>query len=202
MTIAWSWLPSIRRLAALIAMSGAALALSGCLVIAQNGLPPDADGTDARLIGTWRSSAEDGEEAGVYLHVLRDKTGTGMHMVLVDKDSFLAFEAVKSTAGKRTFLNVTALPLPGLMKDMPEALGVHIVLYEVKGTQVSLRLMSSASVTDAIEDGAIAGTIEGSGASRGAKLTASPAALKAWLAGDGADRYFAAKPTVLRRLAN
>jgi hypothetical protein len=72
----------------------------------------------------------------------------------------------------------------------------------VKGKKLSLWLMDPAQVGDAIQNGKLKGTIEGSGMSKTVRLTASSEDLNAFFSKQDAAQYFQDKAVTLVRFEN
>ncbi len=182
----------------------AALGLSGCFVTSEHpveGTGPDAD---PALAGAWRGLDEDGKpEPGVYMHGILNRNGEGVTLALIEKDDLMVVRGTTVKTGSNTILNGVLVPVPGLGKmddDEKEALGYHILLYKVSKDRLSLYLLSHEVMADLVEGGKIKGKVQGSGASKSVRLTATPEELGAFFAAPDAQKYFQDKPVQLVRL--
>jgi hypothetical protein len=192
-----------RRAGALAAMTLAALALSGCFVTSANRVDGKGPDADPAMVGTWRGLDEDGKiEKDVFLHVIAHKTGEGLGLALVDKDSFMILDGTTVQAGAHRYLNATFKDMPGTSDEDRALMGLHIIKYEIRGKTLSLWLLDPAKITDAVENGAIKGQTEGTGMSKSVRLTATSEELTAFFAKPDAARYFSQKPVSLIRFEN
>jgi hypothetical protein len=193
----------LNRLGALITLALTSLILSACFVTSDNrvdGTGPDAD---PALVGTWRGLDDEGKiEKDVFLHVIAHKTGEGLALALIDKDSFMILDGTTVQAGPHRYLNATFKDMPGTSKEDRALLGLHIVRYEVKGKTLRLWLLDSTKIPDAVEDGLIKGQIEGTGMTKSVRLTASSEELNAFFSKPDAAKYFQDKPASLVRFEN
>jgi hypothetical protein len=193
----------LSRLRALAVLTAAALTLSACFVISANRIDGSGPDADPALIGTWRGLNEDGTvEKDVFLHVIAHKTGEGLGLTMVDKDSTMLLDGTTVQAGPYRYLNATFKQISGASDDEALMLGLHIIRYEVKGKKLSLWLMDPAQVGDAIQNGKLKGTIEGSGMSKTVRLTASSEDLNAFFSKQDAAQYFQDKAVTLVRFEN
>lgn len=185
------------------AMILAALTLSACFVISANRIDGSGPDADPVLIGTWRGLNEDGTvEKGVFLHVIAHKTGEGLGLTMVDKDSTMVLDGTTVQAGPYRYLNATFKKISGASDDETLMLGLHIIKYEVKGKTLSLWLMDPTEVADAIEDKKLKGTVEGSGMSKTVRLTASSEELNAFFSKPESAPYFQDTAASLVRFEN
>lgn len=192
-----------RRAGALAALTVAALTLSACFVTSVHRVDGTGVDADPALIGTWRGLDEDGKvEKDVFLHVIGHKSGEGLGLALIDKNSFMILDGTTVQAGPYRYLNATFKEIPGMTGEDRALLGLHIIKYEVKGRTLHLSLMDSTKVADAIEDGALKGKVEGSGLSRTVRLTASSEELNAFFSKPQSAQYFQDKPASLVRFDN
>jgi hypothetical protein len=192
-----------QRLGPLAALAVAALTLSACFVTSVNRVDGTGVDADPALIGTWRGLDEDGKiEKDVFLHVIAHKTGEGLGLALIDKDSFMIMDGTTVQAGPHRYLNTTFKDMPGTSNEDRALMGLHIVKYEVKGKALNLWLLDSIKVTDAVEDGKIKGKVEGTGMTKSVRLTASPEELNAFFSKPDASQFFQDKPASLVRFEN
>lgn len=179
------------RVGAMAALTLAALTLSACFVTSVNRVDGSGADADPALIGTWRGLDSDGKiEKDVFLHVIAHKSGEGLGLALIDKDSFMILDATTVRAGPNRYLNATFKDMPGMSDDDRAVLGLHIIKYEVKGRIMSFRLMDSSEISDAIQSGKLKGTIEGSGMSKSVRLTATSEELTTFFSKPDAEKYF------------
>jgi hypothetical protein len=193
----------LNRIGALAALALMAATLTACFVTTVH--PVDGSGVDAdpALVGTWRGLDEDGKiEKDVFLHVIVHKTGEGLGLALIDKDSFMILDGTTVQAGPHHYLNTSFKDMPGMSQEDRALMGLHIVKYEVKGKRLNLWLLDSTKVTDAVEDGKIKGRVEGSGMTKSVQLTASSEELNAFFSKPDAAQYFQDKPAALVRFEN
>jgi hypothetical protein len=193
----------VRRARALAAIMLAAVALSGCFVTSVNRVDGTGVDADPAMIGTWRGLDDDGKvDKSVFLHVIAHKTGEGLGLALIDKDSFMILDGTTVQAGPHRYLNATFKDMPGTSNEDRALMGLHIIRYEVRAKKLSLWLLDTREVTEAVESGAIKGQIEGSGMSKSVRLTASSEELTAFFSKPDAAKYFSKTPVSLVRFEN
>jgi hypothetical protein len=193
----------LNRVGAFLALLFVSLGLSGCFVTSVNRVDGTGVDADPAMVGTWRGLDEDGRiEKDVFLHVIAHKSGEGLGLALIDKDSFMLLDGTTVQAGPHRYLNATLKDMPGTSAEDRALLGLHIVKYEVKGKTLKLWLLDAQKITDAVEDGKIKGQVEGSGMSKSVRLTASSEELNAFFSKPGAAQYFQDKPASLVRFEN
>lgn len=193
----------LNRVSGFVALVVAALTLSGCFVTSANRVDGTGVDADPALVGTWRGVDEDGKiEKDVFLHVIAHKTGEGLGLALIDKDSFMILDGTTVQAGPHRYLNATLKEMAAVSAEDRALLGLHIVRYQVKGKSLKLWLLDAAKITDAVEDGMIKGQVEGSGMTKSVRLTASSEDLNAFFSRPDAAQYFQEKPASLVKFEN
>ena len=173
-----------------------AIFLAACLPTAQNPLPVSADHPlDKALYGAWIGSVED-EEDPVLLHFL--ETVDGKHKAILvtvqtpdDSDGGWAeFDVTSSTLSNGNFLNLYWTESDG--EAVEELQGFHLMRYELGADDtLSLFFIDGDMIAEAIEEGALDGTVSSSGMTKSIRMTASSEKLAAYIESQNPMKLFA-----------
>jgi len=185
----------MKRLHAALAIA-AALVLAGCLpVTSKTPVGTTAGlGADEALYGTWKGQSTDAKDKNdAYFHFMKAKDGSiTTAMVLAsggDDDGWTVFNVRTAMLGKNHFINAVETfdkdaPAEGSLKDTNIPL-----LYTIKGRTLTLYLIDEDKAKEAVQSGAIKGTVE-PGESGDVQITADAAALDAFFATPEAAKLF------------
>ncbi len=154
------------------------LLVAACLPTSQNPLPVSADAPlDPALFGAWIGTLED-EESPVFLHFI--KTVEGNHKAILvtvqtpeePDGGWAEFDVTSSSLSNGKFLNLYWTENDG--NAVEELQGFHLMRYELdtKDT-LSLFFIDGDKVADAIDTGALDGTVSSPGMTRSVRITAS-----------------------------
>lgn len=189
-----------RRLVSFAAAVIAALALSGCFVVAKN-IPAGAGPQgDERLIGAWQGlDADDKKPADAFLHFQQQGPDSPLRLVWVEDKQYQIYEVTTRQIGPK---NIFAVMLTGpeeAMKDeMPK--GYFLGFYEFKTPdEVTFQLLDAEKVGELIARGKLKGERK-PGKYEMATLTGSPDELARFLASPEADAARVSEPAYMRRL--
>jgi hypothetical protein len=170
---------------------GLALLLAGCLVDSKNPIaPPDPEGIDPEILGTWGATGDDGP---IFVHVFQPKDGVpgGVEVIAVgfEKDKSGSVDRYcghLSRVQKHHFIN-----LVGPVEDCAKIAGqpYFFVAYDISLDGVlTVNLMREETVKKAIDSGKLAGEKDTTGAAT-AHITAESDAIRAFLLGDTGDLW-------------
>jgi hypothetical protein len=181
------------------------LLLAGCLpVTSKTPVGTTAGlGTDEALYGTWKfhnSDAKDKNDG--YFHFMKAKDGSITAIMVLakgsDDDGWTVFNVRTATLGKNHYINAVETfdkdaPADGSLKNANIPL-----LYTIKGRTLTLYLIDEDKAKEAVQSGAIKGTVE-PGQSGDVTITADAAELDAFMAKPEAANLFK-EPMVLKKV--
>jgi hypothetical protein len=196
--------PMLRRLSALSLLVFAALALSGCFVVATNVPAGSGPINDERLEGTWRGlNAQDGKDSDAFLTFQRVDEKRPLRLVWVEGKDLQIYDVITRRVGTRDVFAATLTgPAEQLAKMKPdEPRGYFIGFYEVNGDKATFHLLEAKKIGDLITKGKLKG-VGPKGQYDSATLTGSPAELSAFLASPDGQAAQAAEPATLRRISS
>jgi hypothetical protein len=185
----------MKRIYAALAIA-ATLLLAGCLpVTSKTPVGTTAGlGADQALYGTWKGQSSDAKDKndGTF-HFMKAKDGSLTAVMVLakgsDDDGWTVFNMRTATLGKNHFINAVETfdkdaPADGSLKNANIPL-----LYTIKSRTLTLYLIDEDKAKEAVQRGAIKGTVE-PGDSGDVKITADAAALDAFFATPEAVKLF------------
>ena len=172
-----------------------AVFVTACLPTSENPLPISAEAPlDRALFGAWIGNI-DGEDEPVFLHFIEtadQKTKAILVTVQTPEDTdggWAEFDVTSSALPNGTFLNLYWRRSDGeRVEDLP---GIHLVRYRMN-TEGALELyMINADLAEqAINEGALEGTVTSSGMTRSIRMTASSEDLAAYVSAQNPSELF------------
>lgn len=171
------------RLVRLGLSAAIAVWLAGCLPESEHPIAPaDPQENDARLWGAWVNEAED---EFIVAHVLATEQHT-LHLVTVD-------HGVEGLGGVDEYdAHVTRLPQGDYLNILVTGseTGYVMAKYRFDGKdQVMIAMAKDAALTQAVQSGALAGTVTDEGGTPDLRITASSEQWQAYLAKAPADLF-------------
>ena len=176
-----------------LVLAALAITLAACLPDTRTFLADRAEApVDTRLLGAWYIAQED---ETIIVHFVPGRTGP-MEMVWMTLSPKVAeidrgpvqwrrYAAWTSKVDGVDFLNLN------LIEPKPQAEGAQMILrYTVGADRQLTGYMMGPVVADAIKRGELAGVVDGSGAVQTSHVTASRAALLAFIKAHGAEQVF------------
>jgi hypothetical protein len=193
---------TFRHALSLLAVTFAALVVSGCFVIAKNMPTGTGPAGDPRLIGAWRGfDADDGKDADAFLHFLKPDRDDPLKLVWVEDRNYQLYEVRTMVIGGK---NVFAAKLIGPAEALREGeipAGFYLGFYEFKNEgEVKFWLLDAQKIAKLIESGKVKGQ-KPPGKYDIATLTGSPSELARFLASAEADAARIDEPAMIRRIA-
>lgn len=192
---------TLRQAATALALTLAALVLSGCFVISKNlpaGTGPEGD---ERLIGAWQGlDADSKKPADAFLHFQQQGPDLPLRLIWVEGRTYQIYEVTTRKIGNAQVFAVQLTgPEEAMKEEMPK--GYYLGFYEFKSPdEVVFHLLDAKKVGELIEKGAVAG-VKPARQYDWAELTGSSAELARFLASPQALAARIDDPAYLRRIA-
>jgi hypothetical protein len=194
-------IPNLGKTIAALLLIAASFVLSGCFVTSQNPVQGGGVDADPEILGLWRNIDNEGKPERNYLHIIRNKDGEGVTILMVEEDKYMAIKATTVRIGANRFFNAMIVPQPDTPEEDKSVLGIHIVRYEVTRNTMRFQLMDNGALTKAVEAKILAGKIEGSGMTKSVRLTATTEELSAFLVKANLKEIFSPSESKLVRIA-
>ncbi len=178
----------------------AAVALTGCIPTHEHPLSEPGASVDPGLLGAWSWQEREGP---CYAHIGVDGETVRIVTVKLDKrgrQEVTVVEGHPTEVAGTTYLNLRMTYQSKVDADGPPVSSWLIVRVRLDGDALSLDFLKDKLVTAAIERGELESELQPSGKlGVGTHVTASPEAMRAFLAEHG-DELFYMRPDPLRRL--
>jgi hypothetical protein len=175
----------------------AAVFLSGCYVTSPKLPAGSGPIIDEQLRGTWQALDEEGKPDDTFLHFVKSDDTKPLSLVMVDDNSWTAYELRTVQVGKRRVYGLKQLATPPGEKPEPNYI---LGFYEVKGAELLIYLLDAKKLKALIDANKIKGTVDEGNYDK-VTLGASPEELASFFASTDLKALVVDKPARAHRVS-